>query len=43
MAITERALIIYFCITEPKEFSLKKELNQKGTLKNSSIRKLFFL
>lgn len=30
MAITERALITYFCISEPKEFSFKKELNQKG-------------
>lgn len=33
MDITERALITYFCISEPKECSLKKELNQKGTLK----------
>lgn len=32
-AITERALMIYFCIAEPKDFSLKEEapLNQKMT------------
>lgn len=33
MAISERALMIYFCVAEPKEFSLNKELllNQKMT------------
>lgn len=33
MAITKRAWMIYFCITESKEFSLKKELllNQEMT------------
>ena len=38
---SERALVIYFCIAEPKEISLKKELllNQKMTfLFNVSFR-----
>lgn len=44
---SERALVIYFCIAEPKEISLKKELllNQKMTFlfnkkKSASHRRL---